>query len=315
MNPARGGAPAPLLIVGGAMLWGTTGTSQALLGPSVSSVAVGGLRLLIGTTVLMAAALLKAPRAVREIPRRVPWRWLLAGGLGVAGYQLTFFAGVQRTGVAVGTLIMLTTAPVVAGLLGWLVQRERPGVPWAIGTAVALAGCALLVLGAGASVRGDVGGVLLSVAAGAFFALYVVAGRGVMSRTQDGLAATAWVFLVGLPVVVVPLLWSDLSWAASPRSAVILAWLGIVATAVAYLLYQAGLGGVSAATAATLALAEPLTASVLSVVVLHQPLTPLSLAGIGMVLLGLAGVGVVSSRRRRPARRDPLPRPDAARRS
>lgn len=52
-----------LLAVAGACLWGTTGTSQALLTGHHSPVAVGGLRASIAAATLMLVCLLLRPRA------------------------------------------------------------------------------------------------------------------------------------------------------------------------------------------------------------------------------------------------------------
>jgi DME family drug/metabolite transporter len=77
----------------------------------------------------------------------------LVGGVAVAAYQLTFFEAVDRTGVAVGTLVTIGTGPVVAGIIDGVVGRHRPTVHWFIGAGVALAGVALLPSG-GADVDG-----------------------------------------------------------------------------------------------------------------------------------------------------------------
>ena len=286
------------------MLWGTTGTSQALLGPGTTPVGVGATRLLIGAVALLAGATMANRGALVGVFTRRRLPWLVGGGAGIVAYQLTFFNGVARTGVATGTLIMLATAPLVAGLVGWVVLRDRLILAWAAGTLIALAGCALLVAGAGAAVRVDPLGVASAVGAGVSFAVYSVCGRVLMTTGVDPLTGAAAVFGVGLLGMLVPLATADLSWVWTPRSLAILAWLGVGATALAYLLYQRGLATVPAAVASTLALAEPMTASLLAVLVLREPMTPVSAAGLLLVLVGLAAVGLLSSRRR-PARRAP----------
>jgi DME family drug/metabolite transporter len=85
--------------------------------------------------------------------------------LAVAAYQPLFFAGVSLTGVAVGTVTAIGSAPVWAGLIGLLFGGEKPSARWALATALAVAGCALLLLGSG-GVSVDPLGVLLYLAAG-----------------------------------------------------------------------------------------------------------------------------------------------------
>jgi DME family drug/metabolite transporter len=82
-------------------------------------------------------------------------RWLLGlGALAVAGYPVTFYPAVARTGVAMATVIALGSAPVFAGLLAWATGQGRPGRRWATAAAAAVLGCAALVLRSGASAEG-----------------------------------------------------------------------------------------------------------------------------------------------------------------
>lgn len=277
------------LALAGACLWGTTGTSQALLAGDPSPVAVGALRALVAAAALLSLSLLRGPGRWLHTLRGVRPGWLMMAGASVAAYQLTFFAAVARTGVAVGTLVMLATAPGAAGLAGWLLRGRRPSRLWAVATLVGLAGAALLVLGSGGSRRLDEWGLLLAVAAGAAFALYSVAGRELGGGDQ--VALTSGIFLVASLALAVPLLRQDLGFVAGPRNLVVLGWLGVVATAVAYLLYQQGLRRIDAATASTVALAEPMVANLLAVLVLHEPFT--AVMGLG-VLLVLGGLGLLS---------------------
>jgi DME family drug/metabolite transporter len=78
--------------------------------------------------------------------------------------------------------------------------------------------------------------------------------------------------------------------AATASDVLVVGYLGVVATGVAYLLFSFALRWVSSATAVTLALAEPLVAFGLAVAVLHEPTTLGAWVGLGGVLAGLAVV-------------------------
>ncbi|MFX8585735.1 hypothetical protein ABTM35_19680, partial [Acinetobacter baumannii] len=86
---------------------------------------VGAMRLLVGGTVLAVAgfALAARARARRGIrnPRLARRAVLLmvVTGVCLAGYQPLFFLGTSRNGVAIGTVVALGSAPVLAGLLEW----------------------------------------------------------------------------------------------------------------------------------------------------------------------------------------------------
>ena len=88
-----------------AVCFGTTGTAQAL-GPDASPVTVGAVRIAVGALLLVLVA-----RAVPAAPARWPRRELAIVAAAIAVYQLAFFAAVDRTGVAVGTVVALGSAP------------------------------------------------------------------------------------------------------------------------------------------------------------------------------------------------------------
>jgi drug/metabolite transporter, DME family len=84
-----------------------------------------------------------------------------------------------------------------------------------------------------------------------------------------------------------PLLLRGWSAFLNARGLFVVAWVGVVATAVAYLLYVQGLARVPAATAGTLSLAEPLTAMVLGIAVLGERPSVVALIGALLVIGGL----------------------------
>jgi DME family drug/metabolite transporter len=67
-------------------------------------------------------------------------RGLIGMACAVALYQLSFFAAVRLTGVAVGTVVAIGTGPAAAGVLGRLVNGERLSARWARATALAARG-------------------------------------------------------------------------------------------------------------------------------------------------------------------------------
>ena len=48
---------------------------------------------------------------------------MLIAAAGVAAYQLSFFAAVADTGVAVGTIVALGSAPALTGVIEWALER------------------------------------------------------------------------------------------------------------------------------------------------------------------------------------------------
>jgi drug/metabolite transporter, DME family len=279
-----------LLIVLAAVCFGTTGTAQALGAAGASPVTVGEARIVVGALALQLLAWLGARGPAGPDRPRLAWprsraMWLASGG--VAVYQVAFFLAVRTTGVAVGTVVALGSAPVVTGGLAAAWRQGRPDARWAGATALAGAGLAVLTLaGRGGQVRPL--GVLLALAAAAGYATYTLAAKQALTAGARAETVMATCFSGGAALLSPVLLLLPAGWLATPRGAVTALWLGLVPTALAYVLFARGLRDVPAAEASTLTLAEPLTAAALGVLVLGEPVTPPSVVGVALLLAGLA---------------------------
>lgn len=272
-----------LMVVAAAVLWGTTGTAQALAPDGVHPVGLGTLRLVLGGFVLLMVAL---RRGVDLHAHTWPRKPLLLAALTIATYQLFFFGGVARTGVAIGTIVGIGSAPIMAGLLSWWLLSERPSTRWLAATGLAIVGCGLL-LAPGGDTQIDGFGILLALGAGLSYALYTLFTKQLLSDYAPD-AVMAVLFCMGAIILAPLLLLTDLGWLAEPRGLLVVIHLGVVATALAYVLFARGLNQVLGATAVTLSLAEPLTAGILGVVVVGEQLTSLAVVGIGLLFAGLA---------------------------
>lgn len=271
------------LVVGAGVLWGTTGTAQALAPAGVDPLTLGAARLLVGGGALLALALW---RGTLVGPMRGDWPRIAVAAACMAAYQPLFFAGVARTGVAIGTLVGIGSAPVTAGLLTGLVRREWPGRRWLLATALAVAGCGLLSgVGEGTS-RAEPMGIGLAVGAGAAYAAYTVSSKQLLERYRpEGL--TAVVFALAALLLSPALAVKERAWLGEPRGIAVVLHLGLVATATAYLLFVRGLARLPAPAATTLSLSEPVTAAILGMAVLGERLTPLGWAGAVAVATGI----------------------------
>ncbi len=267
------------LVVTAAALWGTTGTAQALGPDGIDPLAVGTFRLAVAAPALwvIASFLGEAPRP--PLPRPS----LLIAGAAMASYQPWFFSAVARTGVAVGTLVAIGSAPILTAGGVWLLERRRPGLGWWTGTGIAGLGLMLLLR---PSSGVDAAGVGLAVMAGISYAAYALAAKRLLPAASP-VRAMAAVFTVAAIGGIGWLPFTNTSWAASTAGTAVILHLGLVATAVAYALFSAGLRIIRVDTAATLSLAEPLVATLLGVVILGETLTGGTLLGAAALAVGL----------------------------
>lgn len=296
-----GGLRSAAMILGAATLFGTIGTAR-VLGPDAPAGSVGALRLLLAAVVLVALAAAQGHRADAwrgELRRPAT----LLAGIAQASFQVTFLAAVVRTGVAVGTLVAIGSAPLVAGLLTRQASRA-----WALATSVAVVGLVLLILGGGGA-RLSLGGLLLALGAGASYAAYTVCtARAVGQGAPSGLT-TAVAFAVAAVALTPWLVVEDHTWLGHGSGWLMAVYLAIVPTVVAYRLFAHGLHGVAAATASTMGLAEPVVATLLGVGLLGEHLSVAGWLGAALVLAGLVLVSRGAARGRV---REPEGRRDAA---
>lgn len=276
------------LVLAAAVLWGTTGPVQVLARLPVAPAAVGGMRILTGGLVLLAWALVRwaTGRMASPLGQRRHWRPLLAASCATGVFQAAYFTSVSRTGAALATAIVFGVAPVATGLAARVSGRSALGWGWAASTACAVAGC-ILLLRPGHGSRADGVGVVLAVLAAACYAVYTVSAKRLAEEGADMPAAVSITLIAG-GLLLTPWLVTAGPGLFSGRALLTAAWLGPVTTAVAYMLFVQGLRTVSAATAGTLSLAEPLVAALAGIGLLHEHLTAPAVIGCGLLGTGLA---------------------------
>lgn len=262
-------------------LIGTIGTA-AELGPGLlSPMATGAWRGLIG-----AVGMLVVAASVGQAPwrYRLPFRWVALGGLGVAAAQLSFFEATSRTGVAVGTLVAIGVGPLVAGLMDWMAYRQRPDRRWLAGVALALAGVVLLSGGAAEVVWS---GVAFGVLAGCGIPTIGLAAQQLM-RDRPSLAAMTTIMTTGA-ILMMPVALGSLDTAfTSVASTSTVLYLGLVTVTLAHSLWGVGLKRISLSVAVVVGLLEPAVAATLAMTVLSEPVTAGLVAGICLVIAGVA---------------------------
>ena len=301
-----------------AVLFGTTGTAQAL-GPDLDPLAVGSARIVVGAALLAVVALAAAGSAARAADPAGGRRALLGGvrallgagdrrlillaGLFVAAYQASFFAAVADTGVAVGTVVALGSAPAFTGLFGRAFAGERLERRWFAATGLACVGVCLLTLGGGSG--GDVSapGIALALVAGAGYAGYAVIGKHLLDRGGMPEGVMAAVFGTGAIFLLPALAVTPTGELLSADGLTLAVYLGVVTTALAYILFAKGLRQIGASETATLTLAEPVTAMALGFLVLGERPGAAAVAGAALVLAGLAVLALRFERRFGPAAR------------
>lgn len=204
-------------------------------------------------------------------------------------------------GVALATLVAVGSAPVCTALLAWITLRERPTRSWAIATAVCVTGLGIATLGARdtpstGGVGSAVAGTLLALGAGLAIAGYTVCAKHLLGAGVDGLPYMATTYLLAWAWLAPFVLTGPIGWLWQPSGLALAAYLGIATMAVANVLYLRGVAHLSPGPVSTLALTDPVVATLLGVVVLGERPTALTWTGFLLVAAGLVWQGVTATR-------------------
>ena len=225
---------------------------------------------------------------------RRPLVWVM--GTGVAAYQALFFVGTGLVGVAIGTLASLALGPLMAGLLAWVLGGTAPRAMWWVSTVIAICGLSLLTFG---GVRGDTNfnilGIFAAIGAGTAYAVYTVLGSRLTHMNLSAVDVLAASFMIGA-LLLFPLGVGDIARFATPSGAALVLWLGVVATTLAYVLFGEGITHLAPGTVATLNLAEPVVATALGMLVLHEAISGMSLIGCALIAVSLSVLAVSTVR-------------------
>jgi probable blue pigment (indigoidine) exporter len=272
------------------IVWGTTYVTITEFLPSGRPLLVATLRVAPAGLVLVLIGALRS----QWLPTGREWGRLAL--LGVFNFGLFFpllFVAVYRlpggVAAAVGGL-----QPMLVAMLSWVLNARRPRIVEVAIGCVAMIGVSLVVVRPGASI--DALGVAAAVAANVVFATGVVLTKR-FPPPIDRLATTGWQLLLG-GTVLAPLAMivegslPDLT----ARNVAGFAYLSLVGTGLAYVVWFTGVRRLPTAAPPLLGLAAPVTGAALGWAVLGEDLSPLQLVGFAVTIGAIAYGGWLGSR-------------------
>jgi drug/metabolite transporter (DMT)-like permease len=242
------------------------------------------------------AAVVLAPLFFRNARRGVVMRgkklWLLAA---VAGLFFMLDVATWNTSLfltkAANATLMANDAPIVVGLVALFIFREKLGISYWLGLAIALCGMGIIV---GHDIFGGTGlgaGDLLAMLAGVFYALYLLVIQRV--RVWMDTLSSLWistvvgtVLLVALNVAMNRPLWGF----TYSQYAALLA-LGLVSQVAGYLAINYALGHLPASIVSPTLLGQPIFTALVAVPLLGESIEPRQMLG---GLVALAGIFLVN---------------------
>lgn len=295
--PRRGTSVGLLVALGAAVSFGMSGVfARGLIDAGWSPGAAVTVRMWVAALVLFVPTLL-ALRGKWRIVRRNAGMILVYGVLAVTLAQLCYFQAVAVMDVGIALLIEYT-APIAVVLWLWIRRGERPTRRSMLGAAVAFVGLVLMLdILTGAQV--NLGGILFAlgamVGAATYFVLSGKADTGLPPIALAGLGLL--IGALGLAIAaltgVLPFEWTtaDVEYSIGnvPWFVPVLA-MGVIATALAYILGIASTRMLGSRLSSFVALAEVVAAMVFSALMLGQIPGPVQAIGGALVLAGVVVV-------------------------
>ncbi len=279
-----------------ALCWGISGgIGGILMADGWDAFVVSLYRGVIGLMLVLVWLVLR-PSGSGLASRRL-WFWSAIAGLGVAGNFAFYFVSISQGSVAVAATLMYC-APVFVYLVSFALKLERP-------TALKLSAIAMVMLGIVLLTQiydVDAGGVTpIGAGAGLLAGLsYTVFIFGFKYAAPHG--SPQAILTIAFAILAIILIWpgdTDQSVAVlSTPDWPLFAALGVFGAGLSFALYIAGLNGTEPAVASIVAMIEPVTASLFSVLILKESLVGLQIFGMGLILVTVTALSVSSSIRR-----------------
>lgn len=287
--PPTSRLPALACLATGMGIVGTSVTANKYLVGHIPIMLALEIRFLVAAVVLLAIV-----GTVESGLPRIPGRLHLILGaqalFGVVAFNILILQGLDMTTATVSGIITAAT-PAVIAIMSFLLGDRLSPVAW-IGVLLTISGVVLVNLLASPSediARRPVLGAALVFLAVVGEAAYTILGRRV-TRHLTPIATATWMCIYGaamfLPFAVSDL--RDFHPSSVPGSTwVAIAYLSIVVTVAAFVLWFKGLSSISASTAGAFTGMIPITAIISATLLLHEPVGIAHLVGITCVLGGI----------------------------
>jgi drug/metabolite transporter (DMT)-like permease len=203
----------------------------------------------------------------------------IAALIGITLNQVAFVYAIKLT-TATTVALLFGTLPVMAAVFAFILGIERMNSRFWFAACLAIAGAALVAVGAGGGVSGHLWGDLLALVAAVTWAWYSVAAAPVLGR-YSALRTSAFAFIVGtVPLVAISshqLATQDYGFPASIWLLYVFAVIGPLVAA--NLLWFGGISRVGPSHAAVFANLQPFFGAIFALVILSEPITRLQIAG------------------------------------
>jgi len=275
------------------ILWGTTGTA-ASYAPNLSPLAIGAIAMGGGG---LLQALLAHKKILDHLPQiKFYYPLLLIGMISVAIYPLAFYSSMRMAGITIGTVVSIGSAPLFTALLEKFFDKKALSLKWFISLIFGVIGVLLLSVGethshgSTQSISTDQKtiGIILGLIAALTYSLYSWAAKKMIDRGVDSKASMGLIFGFGALILLPTLFFTGSNLFDESVNLYVVAYMMLIPMFLGYLLFGYALKTISASTATTLTLFEPLVAALFAVLLVGEQLAPIGWVGMVLIFVCLA---------------------------
>lgn len=276
---------APIFILIAGILWGCLGIFVRKLNEmGLYAMDIVSLRAIV-TCICMGLFLLLYNRKMFLIKIKDLWCFLGTGLASIVFFNFCYFKAITMTSLSIAA-VLLYTAPAIVMILSFFFFKEKFTVRKIISVIMTFIGCALVTGVVADTNTVSVMGILVGLGAGFGYALYSVFSRFAIERGYHSFTITFYTFLFAS---VGSCFFSNVSEIMQVASSGLFSFLlclalGILGTVIPYLTYTLGLTYVENGKASIIASIEPVTATVLGLILYQEKLTFTGILGIVIVL-------------------------------
>ena len=260
-------------VVIASFLFGTTGIAASFTS-DVSPLATGAFSMGLGGLLL----LFNAHKTLRHDHTKLASQGnlLLLGGCSVALYPLAFYTSMRWSGIAIGTVISIASAPFFTVILERLICKKEISREWVIGFAFGGLGILLLAFGKqhNSSLELDITtqhwGITLGLIAGLTYAIYSWVAKQLIDRGISSQSSMASMFGVAAVFLLPSLFFTGDNLFATTTNAVVAIYMAVVPMFLGYLLFGFGLRHIEASKATLITLLEPVVATLLAITIVGE---------------------------------------------
>ncbi|MEK5761425.1 DMT family transporter [Acinetobacter junii] len=275
------------------ILWGTTGTA-ASYAPNLSPLAIGAIAMGGGG---LLQALLAHKKILDHLPQiKSYYSLLLIGMISVAIYPLAFYSSMRMAGITIGTVVSIGSAPLFTALLEKIFDKKALSLKWFISFIFGVIGVLLLSVGEthshgptqSISIDQKTIGIILGLIAALTYSLYSWAAKKMIDRGVDSKASMGLIFGFGALILLPTLFFTGSNLFDESVNLYVVAYMMLIPMFLGYLLFGYALKTISASTATTLTLFEPLVAALFAVLLVGEQLAPIGWVGMVLIFVCLA---------------------------